>query len=80
MEWMCYAFVQRGVLGKISTLRQVHHSKGRVAEAEMQNRYGESNKVRQVDEKCPECQSATSASALAITSQRYFVDGGWISH
>ena len=33
MEWMCYAFVQRGVLGKISTLRQVHRSKGRVAEA-----------------------------------------------
>ena len=25
---MCYELVQKGVLGKISTLRQVHHSKG----------------------------------------------------
>lgn len=77
---MCYAFVQKGVLGKISTLRQVHHSRAAVAESEMQNRYGESNRVRQVDEKCSECQSATSASSLAIISQRYFVDGDWISH
>ena len=75
MAWMCYAFVQRGVLGKISTLRQVHHSKGSGG----RSRDGESNRVRQVDEKCPKCQRATSASPLAITSQRHFVDGDWIS-
>ena len=71
MAWMCYVFVQRGVLGKISTLSQVHHSKGSGG----RSRDGESNRDRQVDEKCPKCQSATSASPLAITSQRHFVDG-----
>ena len=50
------------------------------AEAKMQNRDRESNRVRKVDEKYPECQSAASASLLATTSQRYFVDGNWISH